>query len=318
LAIILLPCSRSIMARSTTKSSANKPLSHCSWCPMAFKKLEHCQRHERTHTNDRPYTCHAEGCGKTFARQDTLNRHSRLHTRNKEPHQNSDASPNKSVKRRRHQRTASLNENVPRQTTIQSFHKEPTFSPTLADPSHGLPLRSAWTLPTLPSELPPVSRHYDHTHARRFSFDHPISSNPYLTSPIYSSPQLPFPPISFEAYRARRLSLSDHQFSTTCSNDFIAQPLPSYFPTSFPTSLGLIGLEDSPIISAPSPLYSGTDTSNEDLYPTSSGTSVDVACQPLVWSSGLGLQLGQGGFYQTNHQNDCLLGNETIPSYLSA
>ncbi|POY74543.1 hypothetical protein BMF94_2304 [Rhodotorula taiwanensis] len=46
---------------------------------MTFKKLEHAQRHERTHTLDRPYVC--EQCGKTFARQDTLHRHSRLHNR---------------------------------------------------------------------------------------------------------------------------------------------------------------------------------------------------------------------------------------------
>ncbi|BGP24891.1 zinc finger, C2H2-type domain containing protein [Rhodotorula toruloides] len=51
----------------------------CRYCDMTFRKLEHAQRHERTHTNDRPYTC--DKCGKTFARQDTLHRHGRLHLR---------------------------------------------------------------------------------------------------------------------------------------------------------------------------------------------------------------------------------------------
>ncbi|KAA1100095.1 hypothetical protein PGT21_029292 [Puccinia graminis f. sp. tritici] len=56
-----------------------KPLAKCPFCGMTFKKLEHCQRHERTHTLARPYSCTV--CMKTFARQDTLNRHLRLHSR---------------------------------------------------------------------------------------------------------------------------------------------------------------------------------------------------------------------------------------------
>ncbi|KAH8929460.1 hypothetical protein BT69DRAFT_205550 [Atractiella rhizophila] len=59
-----------------------KPPTQCSYCPMTFKKLEHAQRHERTHTLDRPFACSV--CGKAFARQDTLNRHARLHNRTEE------------------------------------------------------------------------------------------------------------------------------------------------------------------------------------------------------------------------------------------
>jgi len=53
----------------------------CSFCNMTFNKKEHLQRHERTHTLDRPYVCDFAGCGKTFARRDTLTRHTRLHKR---------------------------------------------------------------------------------------------------------------------------------------------------------------------------------------------------------------------------------------------
>ncbi|GAA5858173.1 hypothetical protein JCM1840_001070 [Sporobolomyces johnsonii] len=61
------------------RSTKNERIVSCSHCEMTFKKLEHAQRHERTHTLDRPYAC--DTCGKTFARQDTLHRHNRLHTR---------------------------------------------------------------------------------------------------------------------------------------------------------------------------------------------------------------------------------------------
>lgn len=53
----------------------------CSYCGMTFNKKEHLQRHERTHTLDRPYHCDFPGCGKAFARRDTLTRHTRLHQR---------------------------------------------------------------------------------------------------------------------------------------------------------------------------------------------------------------------------------------------
>ncbi|KEI37969.1 uncharacterized protein L969DRAFT_18760 [Mixia osmundae IAM 14324] len=69
------------ISKDRPAGAQDKPLSQCSYCPMAFKKLEHAQRHERTHTLDRPYMCSFQGCEKTFARQDTLNRHARLHTR---------------------------------------------------------------------------------------------------------------------------------------------------------------------------------------------------------------------------------------------
>lgn len=63
----------------TPSKKNGKPLAKCSFCGMTFKKLEHCQRHERTHTLARPYSCTV--CLKAFARQDTLNRHLRLHSR---------------------------------------------------------------------------------------------------------------------------------------------------------------------------------------------------------------------------------------------
>ncbi|KAG9563972.1 hypothetical protein KCU79_g5378, partial [Aureobasidium melanogenum] len=46
----------------------------CRTCDRSFARLEHLQRHLRTHTKERPYACF---CGQTFTRQDLLKRHYR-------------------------------------------------------------------------------------------------------------------------------------------------------------------------------------------------------------------------------------------------
>ncbi|THY68523.1 hypothetical protein D6C87_08710 [Aureobasidium pullulans] len=46
----------------------------CRTCDRSFARLEHLQRHLRTHTKERPYACF---CGRTFTRQDLLKRHGR-------------------------------------------------------------------------------------------------------------------------------------------------------------------------------------------------------------------------------------------------
>ncbi|KAI7682496.1 amidase signature enzyme [Hortaea werneckii] len=47
----------------------------CSHCGRTFKRTEHLERHERTHTKERPFAC---ACGVTFTRRDLLRRHRRL------------------------------------------------------------------------------------------------------------------------------------------------------------------------------------------------------------------------------------------------
>ncbi|KUJ20619.1 uncharacterized protein LY89DRAFT_666279 [Mollisia scopiformis] len=44
----------------------------CRFCNRQFKRQEHLLRHERTHTNERPFLC---DCGQGFTRQDLLARH---------------------------------------------------------------------------------------------------------------------------------------------------------------------------------------------------------------------------------------------------
>ncbi|SCO31860.1 uncharacterized protein FFMR_02199 [Fusarium fujikuroi] len=47
----------------------------CQHCGRQFKRSEHCVRHERTHTRDKPYVCRY--CKKPYGRKDLVTRHER-------------------------------------------------------------------------------------------------------------------------------------------------------------------------------------------------------------------------------------------------
>jgi predicted RNA-binding Zn-ribbon protein involved in translation (DUF1610 family) len=58
----------------------NKAREHvCPECGRAFQRVEHMRRHQRTHTNERPFVCPHQNCGRAFGRSDNLNVHLRSH-----------------------------------------------------------------------------------------------------------------------------------------------------------------------------------------------------------------------------------------------
>ncbi|KPM40143.1 Maleylacetate reductase [Neonectria ditissima] len=73
----------------------------CEYCAKIFKRSEHCIRHERSHTREKPFSCRY--CRKTYSRKDLVTRHERtlhadvskraIQNPTEEPEESPEASP---------------------------------------------------------------------------------------------------------------------------------------------------------------------------------------------------------------------------------
>ncbi|KAI9375739.1 hypothetical protein BJX61DRAFT_77149 [Aspergillus egyptiacus] len=59
-------------AQSSRRLSVGAKSRICVHCGRSFRRTEHLERHVRTHTKEKPYTCY---CGAAFSRRDLLKRH---------------------------------------------------------------------------------------------------------------------------------------------------------------------------------------------------------------------------------------------------
>ncbi|XP_041697187.2 zinc finger protein 84 isoform X1 [Coregonus clupeaformis] len=64
-------------ASATTDDTRNRCFI-CSFCGKSFDRHSHFERHQHTHTGEKPYSC--EICGKSFTQKSSLKAHQRLHT----------------------------------------------------------------------------------------------------------------------------------------------------------------------------------------------------------------------------------------------
>ncbi|KAJ8663441.1 hypothetical protein O0I10_000680 [Lichtheimia ornata] len=62
-----------------TQQNANKQ-HRCNECNKAFGRRSDLARHQRIHTNERPYACDEPGCGKRFIQRSALKVHIRTHS----------------------------------------------------------------------------------------------------------------------------------------------------------------------------------------------------------------------------------------------
>ncbi|KAL4953952.1 hypothetical protein BDW69DRAFT_205510 [Aspergillus filifer] len=61
--------------RRVTQDGGSSARRLCPHCGREFKRTEHLERHKRTHTKEKPFSCY---CGYSFSRRDLLTRHQRV------------------------------------------------------------------------------------------------------------------------------------------------------------------------------------------------------------------------------------------------
>ncbi|KAL2868895.1 transcription factor domain-containing protein [Aspergillus lucknowensis] len=179
----------------------------CPRCSRPFARLEHLQRHERSHTKEKPYCC--DKCPKSFTRKDLLVRHERLAHSSSPVTRTPESNP-----------TTSSQQTFEGLNVLASAVADHPFPPTArADPN--LLHAAQGPFPTAPATEPtPFSEPFGYEGDDFTSFldSIPLPSHPY--SPTYQPLPL-FPPLQFD---------SGSEYPSNLGNDGAAAPYSSVLP----------------------------------------------------------------------------------------
>ncbi|KAL4963786.1 transcription factor domain-containing protein [Aspergillus stella-maris] len=194
---------------------------YCPRCDRGFARLEHLQRHERSHTKEKPFCC--DQCSKSFTRKDLLTRHLRLaHSSSSAPQ-----TPERSS-------IASTQPVFDGLNVLASAVADNPF-PSTAAPEHALLPATHETFPTAATVEPtPFSEPFAYGGDDFTSFldSIPLPSHPY--SPTYQPLPL-FPPLQFD---------SGSEYPSTFGHDGTSTPRSSVLPRHG-TQLPSLHLEES-------------------------------------------------------------------------
>ncbi|KAI9368544.1 fungal-specific transcription factor domain-containing protein [Aspergillus egyptiacus] len=202
------------MVRKATRSF------ECARCSRSFARLEHLQRHERSHTKEKPFIC--DKCPKSFTRKDLLVRHERLN------HSSPSAHPGESNNTPpTHQIFEGLN-------VLASAVADQPFPSTAGGDPHLLPPAHA-PFPAPAPEPTPFSEPFGYEGDDFTSFLDSIPLPSHTYSPTYQPLPL-FPPLQFD---------SGSEYPSTGSTEGAAATHSSVLPRHG-TQLPSLQLEESP------------------------------------------------------------------------
>ncbi|KAK0614822.1 Transcriptional regulator ADR1 [Lasiodiplodia hormozganensis] len=105
----------------------------CTTCARVFKRSEHCSRHERIHTRERPFAC--QYCHKKYARKDLVTRHEKTLHSEKRRQSIATAVPDSPDSRRSSESTETINVSIPSNASSQPDLRQ-SFEPETEAPPH--------------------------------------------------------------------------------------------------------------------------------------------------------------------------------------
>ncbi|PYH29949.1 FTFMHR domain-containing protein [Aspergillus neoniger CBS 115656] len=192
----------------------------CTFCGKIFNRSHHLRRHERIHTQEKPFQCH---CGRAFARQDLLRRHDRVSHSSTGLQSPAEKSPNTGSSSAGPDQIDSINSSLPVTAGLESVVSAPNLSASTV-PFPSITTSTAWDEPSqaLPAFFPP-----------------PLESFPEMElgqDPISDNFAFAFPNFVPSQFLNTEISLSDLLEQFPAQGQESQGPRPSSTPAGLPAA----------------------------------------------------------------------------------